>query len=156
MRAGPERKKQQIATPLQGSLSVVCLMPRVPPARGYSSWWVGLFQNSFSLSARVSVPGVLHHQSFQLAAYSRRGWTVERWDRRHKMINRETRLPRSRTVYCRRVRVFTRWKIRETRVCWRYLVLRLPRARVVLCAIIGGLQSRGHPGRSPLRGGSGM
>lgn len=29
---------------------------------------------------------------------TRRGLTVERWDRRHKIINRETRLPRSRTV----------------------------------------------------------
>lgn len=35
------------------------------------------------------------------------GRTVERWDRRHKIINRETRLWRSRTA---------RWKIRETRV----------------------------------------
>lgn len=90
--AGPGKKKYRRLL-----LVNLCVMPRVPGR--YASW-------------AQSVTCVLRHQS--VPVFSRvhaqcGGRTVERWDRRHKIINRETRLWRSRTA---------RWKIRETRVFW--------------------------------------
>lgn len=62
-RTGKVREQKAIATP--AGVSVLSLMPKVG-------------QGSRAHSLSVSVPCVLHHQSFQLAAHARRGLTVER------------------------------------------------------------------------------
>lgn len=70
------------------------------------------------------------------------GRTVERWDRRHKIINRETRLWRSRTA---------RWKIRETRVFLEVSRLKVTASSCVrsMVPVVPGRLAYGH---GPLRG----